>query len=172
MARRQQMPTVEELVALDLLTLREHTERAGDQLDPELHAMQLSQSLEISQVCEVRRDGELVAYAMVSPESPTSCGGFVRAFNTHPRHRTSAVMIELFQAFSVLVKRLGITELRSHVYKTNRLSMAFHRRLGFRVAKENAKAVEFFASVAELAARPALRRTARSLAALPGAQVA
>jgi hypothetical protein len=165
------MPTIEELLALDLLTLREHTERAGDQLDPELHAMQLRRSLEISHVCEVRREGELVAYAMVVLESSSGGSGFVRAFNTHPRHRTSAVMIDLFQAFSVLLKRLGITELRSHVYKTNRLSISFHRKLGFRATKENAKAVEFSASVAELAARPAFRRTARSLPVLPGPQV-
>lgn len=160
---RQAMHTVEELLALDLLTLREHTERAGDKLDAEVHAAELRRSLQISQVCTVRREGELVAYAMLSPQPESPGGWFVRAFNTHPLHRTSAVMLELFQAFAELVKRLGITELRSHVYKTNRLSMAFHRKLGFRITKENAKGVEFFASVAELAASPAIGRTAKRL---------
>jgi L-amino acid N-acyltransferase YncA len=161
------MPTIEELLALDLLTLREHTERAGDKLDPQLHALQLRQSLHISQVCAVRREGELVAYAMLSPES-SNCW-FVRAFNTHPQHRTSAVMLELFQSFAALVKRLGITELRSNVYKTNRLSMSFHKKLGFRITKENAKGVEFFASVAEMAANPAIERTAKRLRLLSAA---
>lgn len=165
------MPDIEELLALDLLTLREHTERAGDALDREVHAAQLRQSLQISQVCVVRREGALVAYAMLSPESQSAGGWFVRAFNTHPRHRTSAVMRELFEAMAELVARLGITELRSHVYKTNRLSMAFHRKLGFRITRENAKGVEFLASVAELAAAPSIERTARRLRLLPAAHV-
>lgn len=155
------MPAIEEFLALDLLTLREHTERAGDWLDAEQHASRLRESLQISEVCTVRRRGELVAYAMVNPES----GGcwFVRTFNSHPQHRTPAVMLELFQAFGALVVRLGITELRSHVYKTNRLSMSFHKKLGFRITRENAKGVEFFASVAEMAANPSIERTSRRL---------
>jgi len=80
-------------------------------------------------------------------------------------------MIELFQAFAALVKRLGITELRSHVYKTNRLSMSFHRRLGFRITKENAKGVEFFASVAAMAANPSIERTSKRLRLLDAAHV-
>jgi len=161
--RHQAMPTLEELLALDLLTLREHTELAGDTLDPVTQAAQIQQSLQISQVCAVRRSGELVAYAMLSPDPQSAGGWFVRAFNTHPQHRTSAVMLDLFQALAELVRRLHITELRSHVYKTNRLSMAFHRKLGFRITKENAKGVEFLASVKELAASPFIERTAKRL---------
>src|SRR5688500_6102881 len=101
------MPTVEELLALDMLTLGEHTDRAGDKLDAEMHAAQLRQSLRVSQVCAVRRQGELVAYAMLTPESDSAGGWFVRAFNTHPLHRTSTVMLELLQAFAELVKALG-----------------------------------------------------------------
>lgn len=157
------MPTIEELLALDLLTLREHTELAGDTIDAESHAIQLRHALQISQLCAVRREGQLVAYAMLSPESGVSGSWFVRAFSTHPLHRTSAVMLELMQAFAELVKRLGITELRSHVYKTNLLSMVFHRKLGFRVTKENTKGVEFFALVEDLATNPAIERTARKL---------
>lgn len=155
------MPTVEELLALDLLTLREHTERAGDTLDPDSHAVRLEESLQVSQICAVRRAGCLVAYAMLSPESD-SCW-FVRAFNTHPAHRTSAVMRELFQEFSAMVARLGITALRSNVYKTNRLSMSFHKRLGFHITRENHKGVEFFISVAEMAVNPAIERVVKKL---------
>jgi hypothetical protein len=36
--------------------------------------------------------------------------------------------------------------------------MAFHRKLGFRVTKENAKAVEFSATIAELATHEAIAR--------------
>jgi L-amino acid N-acyltransferase YncA len=163
------MPTIEEFLALDLLTLREHTERAGDEFDAEQQASRIRDSLRISEVCTVRRSGELVAYAMLNPESG-SCW-FVRAFNTHPQHRTPAVMLELFQAFAALVERSGITELRSNVYKTNRLSMSFHQRLGFRVTRENAKGVEFSVSVAEMAANTSIERTSKRLRLLAAAHV-
>jgi GNAT superfamily N-acetyltransferase len=158
------MPTVEELLSLDLLTLREHTELAGDRLDPETQAAQIRESLKISRVCAVRRDNTLVAYAMLSPmHSPSSW--FVRAFNTHPAHRSAPVMRDLFHAFADVVKREGIADLRSHVYKTNRLSMAFHRKLGFRVTQENAKGIEFFATIDELSASRYVARTASAASA-------
>ena len=150
------MPTIEEFLALDMLTLREHTERAGDELNEERHRASLEKSLKISQICTVRRDGALVAYAMLQPESPTCW--FVTGFNTHPLHRTSAVMLELFAGFGALVQRLNIIEIRSNVYKTNHLSMSFHRRLGFRITRENAKGVEFFASVTDVVASPPVER--------------
>ncbi|WP_201786983.1 GNAT family N-acetyltransferase [Acidihalobacter prosperus] len=155
------MPTVEELLALDLLTLRELTELAGDRVDPEQHAANLRESLRFaslrfSRTCAVRRNDLLVAYAMLNQVSGSSW--FVRGFNTHPEHRSAPVLRELLEQVSELARRESITELRSHVYKTNRLSMAFHRRLGFRVTKENAKGVEFFAMVEDLASNPAIER--------------
>jgi hypothetical protein len=42
------------------------------------------------------------------------------------------------------------------------VSMAFHRRRGFRVTKENGKGVEFFAAIEELAADPSIERTSQS----------
>jgi len=151
------MPTVEELPALDLLTLTEHTERAGDHIDPLLHATSIEQSLAISKTCEVRRNGELVAYAMLNQVSGSSW--FVRGFNTHPAHRTAPVIRDLLLQVGQVAQQEEITELRSNVYKTNRLSMQFHRRLGFQVTKENAKGVEFFATVKELASNLSIERT-------------
>ncbi len=58
---------------------------------------------------------------------------------------------------------MAISELRSNVYKTNRLSMAFHLRLGFQITRENAKGVEFFATVTDLAADPFIKRVAKKL---------
>jgi GNAT superfamily N-acetyltransferase len=148
---------LDELLALDLLTLREHTQLAGDQIDPAAHAVRLRESMRISRVCAVRRGGCLVAYAMLSPLS--GAAWFVRAFNTHPDHRTAPVIRELLQGFARVVRDEGIAELRSHVYKTNRLSMAFHRKLGFRVTKENDKGVEFVTTVADLMGHSALARS-------------
>jgi len=153
------MPTVEELLALDLLTLREHTELAGDVLDPEGQRSAIERSLAVSELAAVRRDGRLVAYAMLQPQEAGRW--FVTGFNTHPAHRSAPVFRDLFAQISTVAARHGISSLRSNVYKTNRLSMAFHRRLGFKVTRENAKGVEFTASVADLAASHLVNLTVR-----------
>jgi L-amino acid N-acyltransferase YncA len=144
------MPQVHEILELDLLTLREHTERAGDVLDPERMRQSLERLLPLSETAVVRRDGALVAYAMLQPQEAGRW--FVTAFNTHPSHRTSPVFKALFAQLMEIASRRGITALRSNVYKTNRLSLAFHARLGFRVTNETAKGVEFTASVDDLRA--------------------
>lgn len=142
------LPTIDELLALDEITLRQHTEQAGDVFDVAQHRAILCKSVAISDVCPVRRGGELVAYAMLRPES-NACW-FVGAFGIHPAHRAFAVVSEMFTQVAGVVARRRIRALRSHVYKTNRLSMAFHRRLGFRVTLENDKAVEFYAGLDDL----------------------
>jgi len=146
--------TVDELVALDLLTLREHTERAGDRLEPAAHAQALQRSLAISELHGVRRGGRLVAYALLSRERGDDW--FVRAFNVDPAHRNGGVMRELLAAVAGHVRARGAATLRSHVYKTNAPSIAFHRRLGFRVTNENEKAFEF--TLDELAGAAAFTR--------------
>lgn len=155
-------PRLEELLALDLLTLRDHTELAGDRLDADTHARTLGESMAMCQVCSVRRDGALVAYAMLHRLEGDAW--FVRAFNTHPAHRSAPVMQALMRQVGEVANREGIRELRSHVYRTNRRSLAFHRRLGFRVGRENDKAVEFIATMDDLASRRALveRRPSRA----------
>ncbi|MCY0386733.1 hypothetical protein OVY01_05675 [Robbsia sp. Bb-Pol-6] len=87
------MTTLQEIVALDLLTLRAHTERAGDILDADLHPVRVRGMLERCKVCLVRKATILVAYAALAPESQTCW--FVQAFNTHPSHRTPAVLSAL-----------------------------------------------------------------------------
>lgn len=150
------MTLSQEIAALDWLTLREHTERAGDVLDPLQLRASIEASLPTSQVALVRRDGVLVAYAMLQVREADL--GFVTGFNTHPAHRTAAVFRSLFSQMQAMAAHRGITSLRSNVYKTNRLSMAFHVRLGFQVTRENAKGVEFTACLADLRL-PSGRRT-------------
>jgi GNAT superfamily N-acetyltransferase len=152
-------PMLNEILALDLLTLREHTERAGDVFDADQHRVRLRASLEACEVCSVRRVGEIVAYAMLRRESETCW--FVSGLCTHPLHRTPAVMSELLAKLAELVGRLGIVELRSNVYKTNRLSMTFHRKLGFHITRENEHAVEFFSPVSSISGRPSIQRAVR-----------
>lgn len=148
------MPQVHEILELDLLTLREHTERAGDSLDPDRLRNSIESLLPISEVAVVRRRGVLVAYAMLQPQEAGQWFG--TGFNTHPEHRSAPVFRSLFGQLLDIASRRGIKSLRSNVYKTNRLSMAFHVRLGFQVTRENEKGVEFTASVPELLAKSRL----------------
>lgn len=153
---------IDEALALDLLTLREHTELAGDVLDAQTHRNAIEASMKVSEVVVVRRSGVLVAYAMLQPRE-NGCW-FVTCFNTHPTHRNASTFRELFEQISAVARRHAITSLKSNVYKTNRLSMAFHKRLGFKVTKESPKGVEFHATLDDLKASPAVIRNERSVA--------
>ena len=157
--RGDRVSELDELLALDLLTLREHTELAGDVLDEATQRRALSQSLGTAELVTVRRAGALVAYAMLRPQEAGLW--FVLGFNTHPAHRDANVFRDLFARIAALAQRLSITALRSNVYRTNRLSMAFHRRLGFRVTREGAKGVEFTASLDDLMAATRAWRPSR-----------
>lgn len=153
------MTSLDELVALDLLTLAEHTAASGDVLDAASQRQLLERTLPTAELLAVRRDGALVAYALLRPQEAGRW--FVLGFNTHPAHRDAAVFRELFERIGTLARQRGIASLQSNVYRTNRLSMTFHRRLGFRVTREGEKGVEFTATLAELAAAsPALRAQA------------
>lgn len=156
------MHTPEEFLALDELTLDPELGADGSKLSSDQLRRRFEEALLVSEVCTVTRDGRLVAYAMLHPNSE-ACW-FVACFNTHPSYRSAPVLFELFAAFGALVQRLGIPELRSNVYKTNRLSLAFHTRLGFRVTRENAQAVEMFATVAEVTANPSIERHSKGYA--------
>ena len=151
------MPALDEMLALDVLTLREHTELAGDAFDVEAQRQRISKSLEVSEVVAVRDDNFLIAYAMLRPDAGDRW--FVLGFNVHPEHRNGRVFRHLFAQIAGLARRRSITSLRSNVYKTNRLSMTFHRRLGFTVTRENSKGVEFTADLADvMSASPAVAR--------------
>ena len=155
------MIDIEEILALDLLTLCEHTEHAGDTLDPGTHRQALEKSMQISEVVAVRRQDELVAYAMLHAQKD-ACR-FVTAFNTPPALRTAPPMRELLAGVVEVARRRRIAALRSNVYKTNQLSMGFHRRLGFRIMRENAKGVEFHATLKDLALNPIVGKHIKEL---------
>jgi hypothetical protein len=67
------LPSVDELLALDSLTLRDHTEEAGDAFDVEGHRVKLQNALKVNEVFWVRREDKLVAYAMLRPDAG-ACG--------------------------------------------------------------------------------------------------
>jgi GNAT superfamily N-acetyltransferase len=147
---------VEEYLEVDLLALRAHTEEAGDRFDEVQHRIRLTNSLAISEVCEVRRDGGVLAYVMLQPKGDGLW--FVTAFNVHPGYRTPGVFRALGSDVIAKIQRLGVLRLQSNVYRTNKRSMEFHRRLGFAITKKNAKAVEFTASASAILSNPIVAR--------------
>lgn len=147
---------VAEILALDLVTLRAHTEAAGDKLEAEAHRSAIAQSLIASEGLLVRRGDVLVAYALLRPQ--TEGRWFVGAFGTHLSHRNASTIRELLSQLMEMVERRSIKALRSNVYKTNRMSMAFHRRLGFRITRENDKGVQFDATLESLKGNASLMR--------------
>ncbi len=137
-----------QIVALDALTLRTHTEQAGDVFSLEQQRANLRSALANGHLCHVNQAQELAAYAVLRPIDAQTW--FVGAFSTHPHYRNAAVLKALFCQVGQLLQRHQVQQLQSHVYKTNRLSLAFHRKLGFVVTQENAKAFAFQVATADL----------------------
>mgnify|MGYP003353811008 CR=1 FL=1 len=95
---------LDELLALDTLTLRRHTEAAGDSFDPAAHRQQLAASLADSQLLLVRGvDGCLQGYALLRQQSATHW--FVGMLNVHPSHRQRRVLLGLFGQLIALAAR-------------------------------------------------------------------
>lgn len=155
------MHSIDEFLELDRLTLEDEVGSDGEVVSEDWLRKRLEEALLTSQVCTVRRNDMLVAYAMLHPQ--TESRWFVTCFNTHPSYRTAPVLLDLFSAFSALVRRHGIMELRSNVYRTNCQSLAFHKKLGFRVTKENALAVELSSIVEDMISASSFARIFRKL---------
>jgi ribosomal protein S18 acetylase RimI-like enzyme len=141
-------PSLEEVLALDLLVLRQPE---GGPLDAERHREALATSIPRSEWCVIRRDGLLVAYGYLWPLADHAW--FVGGLAIHPDHRNAAITAALGREMSALVKRIGARRLESHVRRDNAASLRLHRRLGFAVMQENDRAIAFSADSAALLAR-------------------
>lgn len=132
---------MEEILALDMLTLHAHTVAAGDVFDEASHRAALEKVLPKSEIIRIYREDRLAGYAYLWPKG----GGLwhVGGFAVHPDFRFGRVIADLLAAITDFAWREGILELQSHVYKTNPRSVALHRRLGFEVIDEHAKGLAF-----------------------------
>ena len=135
------MALLDDIIALDTLTLSEHSIAAGAVLDTERYRSLLEGSLSRCEVITVYRGDRLAGYAMFEPLEGSSW--FVSAFNTHPEYRNASVLRALLRDLSTLTERHGIRSLVSHVYKINVPSIRFHQKLGFDLVDENEKAFAF-----------------------------
>ncbi|THV22909.1 GNAT family N-acetyltransferase [Peteryoungia ipomoeae] len=142
-------PSLEELLALDAVCLREAD---GAPLDLCAHRQKLMQTLPRSQGVWLRQRGALIAYAYLWPLEEEG-DWFVGGLALHPGHRRATVVADLARTVFSLLESLGAVTLKSHVLRTNAASLALHRRLGFEIQQENEVAVAFMASVAKIGGR-------------------
>lgn len=157
---REPLPWLDAMAALDERTLRAHTEAAGKTWHQEQHRAQLAASLHGARFLGLAREQSLLAYVLLRP-LPGTAGRdwFFGMINSAPEHRDAALWRRLFAALAELLQDEGVQQLHSHVYRTNAASLALHRRLGFQLVQENAQALAFRISTADLSSHPLLRRS-------------
>lgn len=143
------------IVDLDMVLLKAHTEAAGDRFDRAPHRRALAERLEHAEIIDIWRENELIAYSFVWPKTNR---WFVGGFAIRPDHRNAAIMCELIARLLVCTRTGDQSYVESHVYKTNRLSMGFHQRLGFRTIRENRRGVAFIHRINELTQLPIVVR--------------
>ena len=159
---RDPLPWLEAMADLDTHTLKAHTEAAGQPWDPLQQRARLQDSLPDSQFVGIAREESLLAYVLLRPMAEAAGRDwFVGMINSDPRHRDAGLWRLLFGAIAELLRAESVQQLHSHVYKSNAASLALHRRLGFQVVRENARALAFCVSTSTLLAHPLLRRQGR-----------
>jgi GNAT superfamily N-acetyltransferase len=78
-------------------------------------------------------DGRIVGFlvAFIGQDDPTA--GYVRLAGTDPNYRRGGLGRALYEWAFADLRRRGVRELRAITWPGNRVSVAFHRALGFRV---------------------------------------
>lgn len=130
-----------DILALDNLTLRAHTQDAGQVFDLVEHEKNVRLSFARSELVIVRRDQKIVAYANLWRQHDDVW--FAGMINVHPDHRNASVLRKLFGGLRGIIAQQNIKTIQSNVYKLNTFSIAFHTKLGFEVTRENEFGFEF-----------------------------
>lgn len=131
----------EEILALDLRTLRDHSSGEARALNASEHRDALHSVWDKTTTVSVRRAGALAAYGAVW-EQRTGVW-FVSGIAINPDQRMISVRRELRRKMLELIENAEIKTLVSNVYKNNTASMALHQHLGFLITRENEIGVEF-----------------------------
>jgi GNAT superfamily N-acetyltransferase len=83
----------------------------------------------IAELADGAPAGFLIGF--VSPDDPTV--GYVHMIATNPNHRKHGLGRDLYQRFCDDVAARGVREVRAITWAGNRVSIAFHTSIGFRV---------------------------------------
>ncbi|AJQ96653.1 GNAT family N-acetyltransferase [Gynuella sunshinyii] len=151
---------MEEYLNLDMLTLSDISIKAGKPIDRDVYLDSLRQAKSANCLFDVRKDGELHAYASLKDLGQGKW--FVLMFVTHPDKRNRYTFGVLFGQLIEHLEKVGATTLISNVFKSNELSIRFHRKLGFEVTREAPQGYEFTLTVDSSKVRP-LSRVLRSI---------
>lgn len=146
--RNSDIALIDEVLEIELLTLRNHRLKGSPPLDPVEHRSALATLFEKSSCITVRRNEVLAAYGYLWLIDDDMW--FVGGLAVHPELRSISVFRELTASLLSLISDKGITTLRSNVYKANLPSITLHQHLGFKVTRENEFGLEFTLKVAEL----------------------
>lgn len=81
----------------------------------------------------VEEGGDLVAFLVGFVSQAVLGEAYVHFFGVHPEHRGQGIGARLYGLFFEEVRRRGCTRVRCVTSPVNAESIAFHRRLGFRI---------------------------------------
>jgi hypothetical protein len=142
---------IDAITALDLQTMYDW--RAGDQapLDAEAQRAAVAKSLETGEAVTIWREDALAAYAVFVPRGQGQW--FASGIALHPDLAGPGTIRSLRAAVGRFLARADVSLVESNVYKSNRKSVALHRRLGFAVTRENDFGLAFRAEAAALIAQ-------------------
>ncbi|MGI0117886.1 GNAT family N-acetyltransferase [Zooshikella sp. RANM57] len=125
---------MKEYLDLTELTLNGISIEAGRPIDGKVYLDSLVNAKELGCLFDVYSNKKLLAYATLKDLGEGKW--FVLMFVIHPRYRHKRVFLELFYKIIKHLISVKAKILVSNVFKVNKLSVAFHKKLGFKVTRE------------------------------------
>lgn len=151
-SRSHETRLVEEMAALDHLTLIDHYQRAYGRGDEtwlrERHTEVLSRG---GRIIAEHLDRRLAGYVLLAPTAPDTWE--IAAINIHPWYRRTGLYRRLLTRTLAHLLSHGAHTLTSHVLPGHEVSMRFHEKLGFERASEDATGWRYRIEVPRFAAR-------------------
>jgi L-amino acid N-acyltransferase YncA len=135
------MITIDEMLEIDRLVLRDHCQGGSPLIDLETHRAVLEKSKSKSQFAVVRRKGAVAAYGYLWPLEKNMW--FVGGIAIRPNCENPSVIRGLAARILSIVEQNDIRALRSNVFKANGASVNLHSRLGFVVTQSSDIGFEF-----------------------------
>lgn len=132
---------MKEYIELDKLTLSELSEEAGVPIDVNLYHDSLLLARQSGLLFDCRKQGHLQGYFTLRELAKGVW--FIPMFVVHPDHRNSKVFRTLFSQLKQFILVRDVSSLVSNVYRNNKLSNNFHRKLGFEVTRESERGFEY-----------------------------
>ncbi|MCH7314083.1 GNAT family N-acetyltransferase [Acinetobacter sp. ANC 3882] len=132
---------MKEYLELTLMTLQTLSDQAAKPIDQTAYLASLMTAANQGYLFEYRNNQQLLGYFTV--ENMENQKWFVPILVIHPNHRTKSVFTALLEQFIQFIEARQVLTLVSHALKNNVLSVNFHKRLGFKIIRENQAAFEF-----------------------------